>query len=412
MLAEVFNLGMILTTLGFCLITFSLYSMRAYLNESSRAFQSLMLAELFLLVCDAITSASMIFHWNMEITRLFLSFDYVIAYGLSLLFHRYTLKKIEEVADVKFSFFVYYYGAVLLVIIYVLLVVNVYTGLIFSVDANNTITYTKLTLLSNLIYMVITSYDIWAMYQYRRYFGRRRLILFALYPILILLSLPVDMIFDTSLTYVAIGLILLLNILNVALEQDSLLYETQLNTMHLQMRPHFIYNTLASISGLCYLDAPKAAEYINIFSKYLRMSFGDMASKAIISFEEEIKHLDLYLAIEQLRFADLQIERDFAVKNFNLPSLTVQPLVENAIKHGICGREGGGVLKMISYETEQEYIIRIEDNGIGFSGIPDDGRKHIGMENVRSRLALHHMGWLDVQSIPGEGTVATVHINK
>ena len=197
------------------------------------------------------------------------------------------------------------------------------------------------------------------------------------------------------------------------LQKQVELTETKLNSMILQINPHFIYNTLSSVAGLCSVDGEKAKNMLYSFSNYLRTNLGEMSQKHTISFVKEIENLKLYLDIEKVRFPDIEIIFDLKETSFNLPGLTVQPLVENAIKHGIMGRESGGTVKISSYSDLTAYYILVEDDGVGFTDAPlNDGRNHIGIANVRKRLEIICQGSLLIESEPQIGTKAIIIIPK
>ncbi len=132
-------------------------------------------------------------------------------------------------------------------------------------------------------------------------------------------------------------------------------------------------------------------------------------------FTQELEHLKKYLYIEKLRFDDLlNIEYDIQTTDFMLPLLSVQPLVENAVKHGVGMKEDGGTVRISTRETETAYEVIISDDGVGFDvdAQKNDGRSHIGMENSQKRL--HDMcgGEVIIESVVGKGTTATVTLPK
>jgi sensor histidine kinase YesM len=100
-------------------------------------------------------------------------------------------------------------------------------------------------------------------------------------------------------------------------------------------------------------------------------------------------------------------------EDFAIPALTVQPIVENAIKHGLMKRSKGGTICVVSYETDMDYCISVEDDGVGFdpSAISDD-RKHVGLRNIRERLKVMVAGRLEIESTPGVGSKVTIIIPK
>jgi sensor histidine kinase YesM len=135
----------------------------------------------------------------------------------------------------------------------------------------------------------------------------------------------------------------------------------------------------------------------------------------MIFFEKELSFVKTYLDIEKVRFDDeLEIAFDIATTNFKLPVLTVQPLVENAVKHGTSKKEGTASLTVSTRETEEAYVITVSDTGVGFdpAACQTDGHKHVGIQSVRERLENLCGGTLTVESTPGVGTVATVRVPK
>ena len=193
--------------------------------------------------------------------------------------------------------------------------------------------------------------------------------------------------------------------------------ETQLriSAMISQMQPHFLYNSLAVIAALCEEDPKLASEATNAFSNYLRenMDFADRSSP--ISFSEELNHIKTYVWLEKLRFPNkLNVEYDINYTAFPVPALSVQPMVENAIKHGICKSKTGGTVRIGSSETDLFYIVTVHDDGTGFDvrKTIDDGRQHLGIKNSRYRIREMTGGSLDIASAPGKGTTVTIMIPK
>ncbi|MGN1095597.1 MAG: sensor histidine kinase, partial [Eubacteriales bacterium] len=198
-------------------------------------------------------------------------------------------------------------------------------------------------------------------------------------------------------------------------EQEIQIAKTRVSIMLSQIQPHFLYNTLNSIAELC-ASAPKEAENAIIeFSEYLRGNMSCITQKEAISFEKELEHLKHYLVLIQTRFGkSLDIELDIEDTRFCIPSLTIQPIVENAINHGIRMREGFGKVRICSREEGAFHVITIIDNGVGFDPDipPCDGKEHIGIENVKQRLSLMVGGTLSIESEKGVGTTVTIKIPK
>ena len=194
---------------------------------------------------------------------------------------------------------------------------------------------------------------------------------------------------------------------------NNQLAESRISTMMSQIRPHFIYNTLGSIEQLCELDPPKAGELVHDFAKYLRGNFGELDNPKPILMSQEMEHVRHYINIENVRFPDMTFSFEMNSADFHIPALTVQPIVENAVKHGLMKLEKGGSIRVVSYETDTEYCISVEDDGAGFdtSKLLDE-KKHIGIRNIRDRLKVMVGGTLEIESTQGSGTKVLITIPK
>ena len=191
------------------------------------------------------------------------------------------------------------------------------------------------------------------------------------------------------------------------------LQENRIAIMISQIQPHFIYNTLGTIRQLCKEDPEQAAQLVQSFSLYLRGNFSELDNTVPIRFAQELEHVRCYTGIELVRFPDMSVNYDIQTEEFLLPALTVQPLVENAIKHGLMGLEEGGVVTVSAYETPTHYCVKVTDDGVGFDTTQlQDAKKHIGIRNVRERLQAMCGGSLTVESQPGKGTQALIQIPK
>ena len=187
--------------------------------------------------------------------------------------------------------------------------------------------------------------------------------------------------------------------------------QQQAQIMVSQIQPHFMYNTLSVIYSLCDADRELAKEAILKFSSYLRANMASLQSSKPVPFEQELEHTKTYLWIEQQRFGDiLKVEYDVAVTDFVLPAISLQPLVENAVKYGVRSREEGGTVTISTRRENGKIYIRVTDDGMGFDPqtYQEDGRLHIGIENVRTRLQLMRGGRLEIESASGSGTTATM----
>ena len=193
------------------------------------------------------------------------------------------------------------------------------------------------------------------------------------------------------------------------------LQESQISIMLSQIQPHFLYNTLNSIYQLCETNPMRARSMVNSFAEYLRNNLSTLEAPGLISFETELAHVNTYLDIERVRFEDtLEIEYDINCVDFSLPVLTVQPIVENAVKHGTSKKRGGGKVTISTEELNDCYVIKVSDTGCGFDPTKpkNDGKKHVGIENVKQRLSNMCAGSLAIESTVGVGTKVIIKIPK
>lgn len=195
--------------------------------------------------------------------------------------------------------------------------------------------------------------------------------------------------------------------------------EADFRAKTLQMRPHFIYNTLSNIYYLCQLDPEKAQKVIDDFSTYLKKNFGAVAKQGLITFEEELEHTKAYLAVVKARYEDLLfIDYDTPLTNFKLPPLSMEPLVENAVKHAL-DPDSDPLYIMIRTRREGSFnLIIVENTGVdfpfedtaNFSSLVMNDEPHIGLANVKSRLETSCGGSLTITKRPDGGTIATIRI--
>ena len=194
---------------------------------------------------------------------------------------------------------------------------------------------------------------------------------------------------------------------------NAKLTESRIATMISQIQPHFIYNTLGTIEQLCITEPKEASKLVRNFSLYLRGNFGELDNAKPITFSQEMNHVKHYTDIEQVRFPDMTIQYDLRSVEFLLPALSVQPLVENAIKHGLMGLEEGGIVTISAYETKESYVVEVTDDGVGFDmDAGYDETKHVGIKNIRGRIEAMCGGSLTIESEIGKGTKATIKIPK
>ena len=197
-----------------------------------------------------------------------------------------------------------------------------------------------------------------------------------------------------------------------AAKLEKELEDSRIAIMLSQIKPHFLYNVLNTIYHLYRKEPETAQEAVSSFAEYLRCNMLSIEKNEPIPFSEEYRHIQTYLALEQIRFrGKLDVVYDVGVTDFKVPPLTIEPLVENAVKHGVTKRRGGGIVTISTCREDGAVRITVSDNGVGFD--PDnymnDGKPHVGIRNVRDRLCSMMGGSLSITSSKN-GTVAVVII--
>ncbi|SFD05314.1 sensor histidine kinase [Butyrivibrio sp. YAB3001] len=195
--------------------------------------------------------------------------------------------------------------------------------------------------------------------------------------------------------------------------EKALAAEQRIKIMMSQIQPHFLFNTLSTIQALTEIDPERASKVIEEFALYLRQNINSLNQESLIPVVKEIEHTKTYSDIEQVRFPSIRIDYEIEDDEFLIPPLTIQPMVENAIRHGVRGNKHGWV-SVSTYREENEHVIAIRDNGKGFDvdKMIEDTKKgdHIGVKNVRDRIIDMTGGTFSIESVVGEGTSITIRI--
>jgi len=199
-------------------------------------------------------------------------------------------------------------------------------------------------------------------------------------------------------------------------EKEQALTQKQLQLSMSQIRPHFIFNALGSIEQLCKIDPSRAAEATHYFSVFLRRNLLALNSCELVPIEKELEHVRAYIWLEKMRFGDdINYTEQIDAAGFGIPSLSIQPLVENAVKHGMMGMEEGQIsIRVLVKEYSDYYCITVSDNGCGFDAgkITEEPDLHVGIRNVRERLEMMVGGSMELRSYIGAGTEAHITVPK
>ncbi len=205
-------------------------------------------------------------------------------------------------------------------------------------------------------------------------------------------------------------------------KEEITLKKTELNALQSQINPHFLYNTLDSIAWMCEEKRTKeAVEMINSLARLFRISIS--RGHELITIENEVKHATSYLKIQNYRYKNqftYSIELDEACKDYLCNKITLQPIIENCIYHGLDRTVDKGEIKIVISKTDRDIIMVVEDNGVGMDKNQIDNILHqdvhdkagIGIKNVRDRIRIYfgEQYGLDIESEPDEGTKVIIRM--
>lgn len=301
----------------------------------------------------------------------------------------------------------------------------------YYLDAQGNYTRGPLYWMCQFYCIIVMLGNIVILLKHRKTLGRHDMLSLLMYGLIPIVSVPAQMLWKSTTFNLATTLALIYICISVHMaqydriaEQEKLLmqqeHELSMNQMQMmiaQIQPHFLYNSLTALAQLCSKDPKEAKKAIINFADYWRNHMNAIDKKELISFEEELKYVKIYLYLEQLRFGeDLKIEYDLQTTNFKVPALSVQPFVENAMNWGVGQKEDGGTVRIATEEKEDRIVISIIDDGVGFdtSKTEDkgDGRRHIGISNARTRFQKMCNGTVEVHSEKGNGTTVKINLPK
>src|SRR5947209_7560732 len=235
-------------------------------------------------------------------------------------------------------------------------------------------------------------------------------------------------VYNSSENYGIYGLILLFNqVLRYyrrtregelrASQLETQLTQAQLQALKMQLQPHFLFNTLHSISALVHRDPETADRMIARLGDFLRLTLENSGAQEV-SLQKELEFLRCYLDIERVRFQDrltTRLDIEPRALDASVPNLILQPIVENALRHGVAPRAAPGHVEISAKRGERALRIQVRDNGPGLSAItaPDDGfREGLGLTNTRARLARLYGAAhrFELEDAPGGGLLVTLEI--
>ena len=317
-----------------------------------------------------------------------------------------------------------YIVAALWIIYAGLLIYTQFSTVIYSIDDSNVYRRGPLYPLLLVPPVLIMAVNVVTLWSRRKQLSSRQCLAFGIYITIPMISILVQMLYFgiyTILLGSSVAAVFMFNF--IWLDRAEQYYrqiqenkQLRVDIMLSQIKPHFLYNTLGAIQSLCKTDPATAENAVAKFSKYLRGNMDSITNGRAIPFTQELGHTKLYLELEQLRYEDaLQVSYDLECTEFRIPPLTLQPLVENAVRYGVRGKPSGcGAVRISTKEFADRYEVTVSDDGRGFDPKQEiyDGRSHVGLANVTERLQRVIGGSLRIDSVPGAGTRATIIVPK
>lgn len=381
-----------------------------------------MLAHVLMLCCDSL-------RWSLRgkihalgMFKMMFFSEYILGYLCLVFFHYYFIDYMKDYVPINKKLRLLVWPVSL--VMSVLWILSYQNRMFYVITYNAVNVANKGYYLSQLPAVILILFDMAAVLFYKKEIGWRLALTLWFYMIFPVIAFPMQISWNAEVLFIGMTLSLLCRYATISSEQNRLLSESRARlaesriaiTMS-QIQPHFLYNALGSISALCDIDPVCAREATDHFAEYLRMNLESMKRFSPIPFKTELNHIETYIWLEKMRFREkLKVEYHIGAKDFQVPALSVQPIVENSVKHGICKKEQGGTVIISTWESGENYFIKVSDDGAGFhwNGQTDfnDGKLHIGIKNVRDRLAIMVKGSLDIKSRIGEGTEAVLRIPK
>lgn len=345
----------------------------------------------------------------------------ICAYTLSYIVVRGLLIRID-LRKKKISL---YRMAIGLFIMQTVLFAGVYfSGLVLYVDSSNHIIYSKRNYIMLALWTLWLVYSIYLLVRYGKRLNRKNFMIFVGLT-LVSVSAIVLQILIKEIYFATLGAAVVAVIINISFisdraqeqfEAEREIEKLKTDIMLSQIRPHFLYNSLTTIKHLCRVDPAGAEKAVTEFAYYIRGNMDSLTADKPIYFTDELNHTRAYLSLEKLRFGDdLTVVEQISFTSFMLPSLTLQPLVENAVRHGIRETEdGSGTVTIATKQYPDRYEIIVTDDGNGFDTqiLEGDDSEHLGIRNVRYRLEHMCGGSLTIRSVAGQGTQAVISLPK
>lgn len=358
-------------------------------------------------------------------------FDFFFYCFASVLFYNYVTKLISSIEDTgkKPKLSVIHTLTAVCFVTTAVFASSMFTGVFYYFPDDGYTYYTPAYWVLAVISIPAIWMSCYVVLKNRKKIGRKRCLILLSYLMVPMLLFVTDQFFSLSISYLSLAFIALTIYVGVDIDRNKELMEQKMiiaksetektemkaHLMMSQIQPHFLYNTLSTIAYLCRKDPADAEAAVNEFSDYLAGNLRSINADCPIPFETELTHVENYLKIQKRRFSDRIIVRyDITVRDFRIPALTLQPIVENAVKHAVEKRLEPTTISISSEETDNEYSVTVQDDGPGFdvTQAPADDRPRLGIVSAKNRLDYMLGGRLETESTKGLGTTVRIIIPK
>lgn len=298
----------------------------------------------------------------------------------------------------------------------ILLIVNIFTHFMYYIDETNVYKRNDSFVIIYVIEGLVWAIDTILFFINHKKLSKQVKRTFCISLVLLVLSTIFQFVFNQIAFYditIAMSIVFLLFGEQIQMQEQIRLRDEQLSQQKIkllqrQVSPHFIYNALTAIQALPG-NPVETKKAIGDFAKFLRESLSTIDENMVIPFKKELDNIQIYFRLENIRFGNsLQVVYDIEETDFNVPAMCVQILAENAVKHGVSARREGGTVHISTKREDNDIVITVEDDGVGFDVTKIVDSSHIGIKNVRNRVKTFINGDLTIVSELGKGTIASI----
>lgn len=338
---------------------------------------------------------------------------FTLGYVLMVLYSYYLYWFIKQRTKIKKN--VLYLIDVIVVISILLAVISQWNHMYYYIDEFNMYHRADWFWLSQVLAISCMLINAGLLFAYRKCLSHLELLCLSSQIVLPIVAMCIQIsIYGIALLYIATTISTLIVYLYIQSQAAKQMKEKELELLHSRVsimlsmiQPHFLYNSLTAIGRLCDIDPQKAKIGVQQIAHYLRENLNSVTNESDIPFEQELHHIEIYLSLEKMRYGELlQVRYDIQYRDFYLPPLLLQPLVENAVNHGIAKKVEGGTVTISSKKINDMIILEVMDDGIGFDvkQMEKLDQSHIGLRNVKNRCEMICGGSMKVESEIGKGS--------